>query len=96
MPATTPASLYTERPRPALGEPLLVTVYEAKQLLNVSNTCFYEQVLPELETFKVGTTRRITLASVKAYVAKRLAEGAGRRGRGRSRKPQPLAPEIGA
>jgi hypothetical protein len=88
---------------PAEDEPLLVTVREAQRLLNVSNTCFYEQVLCDLETFKVGKTRRITLKSVKSYIARQLAESAGHRKRGRPpgsknrpKSPAMPQPEIGA
>jgi hypothetical protein len=73
-------------------EQLLTTVRGAQRLLNVSNTCFYEQVLPELETFKIGKTRRITLKSIRAYVARQLAASTGKRGRGRGRpRKAPLA-----
>jgi len=73
-------------PTEQLAQPLVVSVAVARRLLAVSNAHFYTKVLPELESYHEGRTRRITLASIKRYIARRLAESTGKRGRGRPRK----------
>jgi hypothetical protein len=54
-------------------EPLVVPPSVARKLLGCGNTRFYE-ILPELETFKDGKSRLITMASIKARIARKLAE----------------------
>jgi hypothetical protein len=54
-------------------EPLVVPPRVARKLLGCGNTRFYE-ILPELETFKDGKSRLITMASIKARIARKLAE----------------------
>ena len=76
-------------------EPLVVTVAQALKLLGVSNVCFYTRILPELDSYKVGRMRRVTLKSVRDYVARHVAESQGKRRRGRPRKAQPgVQPEA--
>jgi hypothetical protein len=43
----------------------------------------YEEILPQLESFLDGNCRQITVASIKAYVARKLAGGTT------ARKPVP-------
>lgn len=57
-------------------EPIVVRPRVAKKLLGCGNTRFYE-ILPELESFKDGKSRLITMASIKARIARKLAEGRG-------------------
>jgi len=59
---------------PDRDEPLIVSPRRARKMLDVGNTKFYE-ILPELESFKDGKSRKITVASIKAYVARKLAAG---------------------
>jgi excisionase family DNA binding protein len=55
-------------------EPLVVKPRLAWRLLNCSNTRGYELLnAGELESFKDGKSRKITLSSIKAYIARRLA-----------------------
>jgi hypothetical protein len=55
-------------------EPLVVSPRRARSLLDVGNTRLYELIgSGELESFKAGKSRKITMASIRAYVARRLA-----------------------
>jgi len=73
-------------------EPLVVGPREASRLLGVGNTRLYELIAAgELETYLDGRSRRITMASIRARVARLLAAAgagttalqSGRRGRAR-------------
>lgn len=56
-------------------EPLAVTPKDAFAAIGVGVTKGYELInAGDLETFKIGRATRITTASVKAFVTKRLAE----------------------
>jgi hypothetical protein len=86
-------------------EPLLVRPRDAWRMLGVGNTRGYQLLKAgELETFKDGRSRKITVASMRAYIARKLvtpgATGAATqatppRKRGRPRKT-PLTPEARA
>jgi excisionase family DNA binding protein len=76
-------------------EPLVVKPKVAWKLLACSNTRGYELIAAgELESFRDGRSRKITVASIHRYIAQRLAaaEKAAsaalqpRRGRGRPRQ----------
>jgi len=54
-------------------EPLVVRPRVAQRLLNCSNTRFYE-ILPELESFRDGRSRMITMRSIKARIERKLVE----------------------
>ncbi len=57
-------------------EPLVVSPKIAWRMLAVGNTRGYELLANgELESFKDGRSRKITLASIKALVARRVAGG---------------------
>jgi excisionase family DNA binding protein len=63
-------------------EPLVVKPKAAWKLLNCGNTCGYELIAAgELDSYKDGRSRKITVASIKAYVARQLdaakSEGQG-------------------
>jgi hypothetical protein len=59
-------------------EPLVVKPRVAWILLQCSNTRGYELIAArELDSFKDGKSRKITVASIHRYIAKRLAEGDG-------------------
>lgn len=59
--------------------PLVVKPKVAWKMLACSNTRGYELLAAgELETYKEGRSRKITVASIKAFVARRLAGGGGR------------------
>jgi len=66
--------------RHSLSEPpLAVPPREASRLLSVGMSRLYELMRAgELESYEDGRTRRITMASITAYVARRLADSAGR------------------
>jgi len=54
-------------------EPLVVSPRRARLLLDCGNTRLYELIgARELESFKDGKSRKITLASIKAYIARRI------------------------
>jgi hypothetical protein len=54
-------------------EPLVVSPRRARHMLDCGNTRLYELIAArELETFKDGKSRKITVASLKAYIARRI------------------------
>jgi excisionase family DNA binding protein len=56
-------------------EPLALQPRDAFAAIGVGSTKGYELInAGELEVFKVGRATRITTASVKAFVARRVAE----------------------
>jgi excisionase family DNA binding protein len=56
-------------------EPLVVGPRRARRMLDCGNTRLYELIAArELESFKDGRSRKITVASIKAYIARRLEE----------------------
>ena len=58
-------------------EPLVVKPKVAWKMLDCGNTRGYELLAAgELESYKEGRSRKITVASIKALIARRLA-GAG-------------------
>ena len=59
------------RPEP----PVLVTVEEAARRLSIGRTATYMLVLRgELESVKIGRTRRVVVASIDDYVSKLLQQ----------------------
>jgi hypothetical protein len=69
-------------------EPFAVSPREACRLLGVSNTHLWMKVLPGLESYHEGRTRRITLASIKRYIERRLAENPANSQRPRRGRPR--------
>jgi hypothetical protein len=58
--------------------PLLVCPREAWRLLSCGNTHGYELLAAgELQSFLDGRRRKITVASIRAYIDRRLAEAGG-------------------
>ena len=56
-------------------EPLVLRPREAWRLLGIGNTRGYELLSAgELESFKDGKSRKVTMASIKRYIERRLAE----------------------
>jgi hypothetical protein len=65
------------RPDPVDVEPLVVKPKVAWKMLGCGNTRGYELLMAgELESYKDGGSRKITVASIKAYIARRLAAAA--------------------
>lgn len=59
----------------ALPEPLVVAPREACRLLSVSHTRLYELLHEQqFETYRYGRSRRITMASIRAYIERQIAE----------------------
>jgi excisionase family DNA binding protein len=57
----------------ANSDPLAVRPRDACRLLSVGNTRLYQLIgSGELETYLDGRARRITMASIKQYIARRL------------------------
>jgi excisionase family DNA binding protein len=57
-------------------EPLAVRPSVAWRLLDCGNTHGYQLLAAgELESYRDGRSRRITMRSIKAYIARRLAAG---------------------
>jgi excisionase family DNA binding protein len=59
----------------ALGgdEPLVVSPRRARRMLDCGNTRLYELIAArELETYKDGKSRKITVASIKQFIARRV------------------------
>ena len=50
------------------------TTQETRRILVVGKTKFFEEVLPELESYLEGTRRVVTGRSIIAYRERRLAE----------------------
>ena len=69
---------------------LVVKPRVAWKMLSCSNTRGYELLAAgELDSFRDGRARKITVESIRRYIARRLAESTGKRGRGRPRKNSP-------
>jgi hypothetical protein len=72
--------------------PLIVKPKAACRLLNCGITHFYREVLPELDSYLDGRSRKITVDSIYRYIASQLSqaksasEGPQPRPRGRPRK----------
>jgi excisionase family DNA binding protein len=55
-------------------EPMVVSPRRARHLLDIGNTKLYELLAArELESFRDGKSRKITVASIKDYIARKLA-----------------------
>jgi excisionase family DNA binding protein len=66
---------------------LVVKPATAWRMLGCSNTYGYALLAAgKLDSFRDGRARKITVASIHRYIARRLAESAGKRGRGRPPK----------
>jgi hypothetical protein len=64
--------------RPALDgpQPLVVKPRAAERLLSCSHKRLYELLnAGELESFRDGASRKITLKSIEAYILRQLAKG---------------------
>ena len=70
-------------PDPVDVEPLVVKPKAAWGMLGCGNTRGYELLAAgELESYKEGRSRKITVASIKAFVARQLAAAnSGERGK---------------
>jgi hypothetical protein len=54
-------------------EALVTSPRRARQMLDCGNTRLYELISArELESFKDGKSRKITIASIKRYIARRI------------------------
>ena len=61
--------------QPQSEPPLLVTVEEAARRLSIGRTAAYMLVLRgELQSVKIGRTRRVVVASLEAYIRRRLSD----------------------
>jgi excisionase family DNA binding protein len=59
-------------------EPLAVSPAEACRLLSIGNTRLYQLIgSAELESYRDGRARRITMRSIRARMARLLAAGRG-------------------
>jgi hypothetical protein len=75
---------------PADVGPLVVKPKVAWQMLSCSNTRGYELLAAgELDSFRDGRSRKITVASIHRYVAQRLASS-----RGTTVQPQLASPQA--
>jgi hypothetical protein len=50
------------------------TTQQARQILAAGKTRFFEEILPELESYLEGTRRIITGRSIRAYRERKIAE----------------------
>jgi hypothetical protein len=58
-------------------EPLVVSPRRARLMLDCGNTRLYELITArELDTYKDGKSRKITVASIKRLIARRLEDAA--------------------
>lgn len=67
--------------KPKATKPLVVGAGHAQAMLDTGRSYFYEALLPQLDSYLEGSRRKVTVESIERLVAKRLAEGRGRRGR---------------
>jgi len=68
-------------PRPKPPDPIVVRPLEAGAILSIGQTHLYELMESgELESFKAGRSRRITMASIRAYIERQLAAERSERG----------------
>jgi len=68
------------------GEALVVSPRGAEQLLGISKTTLYELLnRGELESFTLGRSRKITLASIRALIERRIEAPDEKLKSGRSR-----------
>jgi hypothetical protein len=58
-------------------EAKVVSPKRAQAMLDCGATTFFGEILPQLESFKLGRSRKITVASIEAFIAKKLAEARG-------------------
>jgi excisionase family DNA binding protein len=71
-PAMTVADIALQTPEPFTG-PLVVPPRQACEMLCVSLTRLYELLhAGELESYRHGRSRRITIASMRAYIARQI------------------------
>jgi hypothetical protein len=78
-------------------EPLLVRPRQAMKLLGCGADRLWALIkLGEIESFLDGTARRISLGSIKAYVARQLAAPPTSRDRVRRRAPVSSDPQASA
>jgi excisionase family DNA binding protein len=64
-----------DRDRKIAAEPLVVRPAQAERLLAVSHKTLYRLMNSgELQSFMVGRSRRIPMASIRAYIKARLDE----------------------
>lgn len=55
--------------------PLVVSPRRAQRMLDIGHSRLYELIAAgELATFKEGRSRKITVRSIKDYIARKLAE----------------------
>jgi Helix-turn-helix domain len=62
-------------PSTALGddEPLVVSPKRAQRILDIGHTRLYELLAArELQSFKEGKSRKITMASIQQYIARQI------------------------
>jgi hypothetical protein len=72
--AVSPPHNPTEKPPPSEILPLVVKPKEARRMLACSHTRIYELMnAGEIQSFTDGRSRKITVASIHHYIAKRLA-----------------------
>ena len=63
----------SQNPGPDDDGSLVVSPRRARHLLDCGNTRLYELIAArELETYKDGKSRKITVASIKDYIARRI------------------------
>jgi hypothetical protein len=55
-------------------QPLVVNPKAACQMLDCGPTHFYEKVLPELDSFLDGRSRKITVESIHRHIARQLSK----------------------
>jgi hypothetical protein len=55
-------------------EAKVVSPKRAQAMLDCGNTTFYGEILPQLESFKLGKSRKITVESIERFIAKKLTE----------------------
>jgi hypothetical protein len=54
------------------GEKLVVSPAEARNMLDIGTTRLYELLKSDLESYKEGKTRKITVRSIHALIERRL------------------------
>jgi hypothetical protein len=55
-------------------QPVLTNPKVARRMLDCGSTHFYGKVLPELDSFLDGRSRKITVESIYRYIARQLSK----------------------
>jgi hypothetical protein len=59
-------------------EAKVVSPKRAQRMLDCGNTHFYQHILPKLESFLIGKSRKVTVESIDRFIAEKISESRGK------------------